>query len=123
MPAPSAVGWFGMAQLFSKGFAALPPHTFVGIIVGLVVGIVLTLLQSTKVGRFVPSPFGLGIAMIMPPDISIAIFLGAMIKLILDKIFPKWMDGYSVSLGSGLIVGEAIIGVVISVLSVTAIIQ
>jgi len=118
MPAPSAVSWSGMAQLFSKGFAALPPYTLFGIIGGLIVGILLTFFEKSKLRRFVPSPYGLGIAMIMPADFSIMIFLGAMVKVLLDKKFPRWMEEYSVSLASGLIVGESIIGVVISVLAV-----
>jgi len=118
MPAPSAVSWSGMAQLFSKGFAALPPYTLFGIIGGLIVGILLTFFEKSKLRRFVPSPYGLGIAMILPADFSIMIFLGAMVKLLLDKRFPKWMEDYSISLASGLIVGESIIGVVISVLAV-----
>ena len=118
MPAPSAVSWSGMAQLFSKGFAALPPYTLFGIIGGLIVGILLTFFEKSKLRRFVPSPYGLGIAMILPADFSIMIFLGAMVKLLLDKKFPRWMEDYSISLASGLIVGESIIGVVISVLAV-----
>jgi putative OPT family oligopeptide transporter len=118
MPAPSAVSWSGMAQLFSKGFAALPPYTLIGVIAGVIVGILLSLLENGKLRRFVPSPYGMGIAMIMPADFSIMIFLGAMVKLLLDKKFPRWMEDYSISLASGLIVGESIIGVVISVLAV-----
>jgi len=118
MPAPSAVSWSGMAQLFSKGFAALPPYTLTGVIAGLIVGILLSSLENGKLRRFVPSPYGMGIAMIMPADFSIMIFLGAMVKLLLDKKFPRWVEEHSVSLASGLIVGESIIGVVIAVLSV-----
>jgi len=118
MPAPSAVSWSGMAQLFSKGFAALPPSALFGIVGGVILGIMLTLLERTKIRKFVPSPYGMGIAMIMPVDFSIMIFLGAMIKLLLDKKFAGWMEEYSISLASGLIVGESIIGVVIAVLSV-----
>ena len=118
MPAPSAVSWSGMAQLFSKGFAALPPYTYIGVIAGVIVGILLAWLERSKLRRFVPSPYGMGIAMVMPADFSIMIFVGAMIKLVLDKKFTSWMEKYSISLASGLIIGESIIGVVIAVLSV-----
>jgi OPT family oligopeptide transporter len=118
MPAPSAVSWSAMAQLFSKGFAALPPHAVYGVIGGLIVGILLTLLEKTKIRKFVPSPYGMGIAMIITPDFAIIIFLGAMTKLLLEKRYPKWMEGYSISLASGLIIGESIIGVVIAILTV-----
>ncbi|HAL57505.1 MAG TPA: oligopeptide transporter, OPT family [Bacteroidetes bacterium] len=122
LPAPSAVSWSGMAQLFSKGFDALPSFTLIGVLGGLLVGILLTLLENSKARRFVPSPYGVGIAMIMPADFSIMIFLGSMVKLLLDKKFARWMEDYSISLASGLLVGESIIGVVISVLAVMGLI-
>ena len=117
MPAPSAVSWSGMAQLFSKGLGALPSYTSYGVIGGLCLGILLTLLENTKLRKFIPSPYGVGIAMIMPIDFSIMIFLGAMVKLIMDKRMPAWMDAYSISLASGLVIGESVIGVFISVLT------
>jgi OPT family oligopeptide transporter len=117
MPAPSAVAWSGMAQLFSKGIGALPPYTSYGVVGGIVLGILLTLLENTKLRKFIPSPYGFGIAMIMPIDFSIMIFLGAMVKLVMDKRVPAWMDAYSISLASGLVIGESVIGVVISIMS------
>jgi uncharacterized oligopeptide transporter (OPT) family protein len=118
MPAPSAVSWSGMAKLFSTGFAALPAYTYIGVIGGVLLGILLTLAERSKFRRFVLSPYGLGIAMIMPPDFSIMIFLGSMLRVVLDKKFTAWMEQYSISLAAGLIVGESVIGVVISILAV-----
>jgi uncharacterized oligopeptide transporter (OPT) family protein len=117
MPAPSAVSWSGMAQLFSKGFDALPPYASYGVIGGIILGILLTLLESTKLRKFIPSPYGFGIAMIMPIDLSIMIFLGAMAKLVMDKRMPAWMESYSISLASGLVIGESVIGVVIAAMT------
>jgi uncharacterized oligopeptide transporter (OPT) family protein len=117
MPAPSAVTWSGMAQLFSKGLGALPPYTSYGVIGGIILGILLTLLENTKSRKFIPSPYGFGIAMIMPIDFSVMIFLGAMVKLVMDKRVREWMDAYSISLASGLVIGESVIGVVISIMS------
>ena len=87
------------------------------VVLALVLGILLTLLENTKLRKFIPSPYGVGIAMIMPIDFSIMIFLGAMVKLIMDKRMPAWMDAYSISLASGLVIGESVIGVFISVLT------
>jgi OPT family oligopeptide transporter len=118
LQAPSAMAWSGMAQLLSKGFDALPQYTLTGVTIGVIAGILLSFLENTNLRKFVPSPFGLGIAMMITPDVSIMIFLGAMTKLVLDKRLSRWMEDYSIPLASGLLVGESIIGVLIALFSV-----
>jgi putative OPT family oligopeptide transporter len=122
LPAPSAVTWSGMAKFLSQGFSALPSLAYIGIIAGIVIGILLSILEKTKIKRFTPSPFGIGIAMFFPGYYTIPIFLGSIVKLILEKIFPNWMDSYETSVASGFIVGESIIGVIVAILLVSGII-
>jgi len=122
LPAPSAVTWSGMAKFLSIGFSALPPYAYIGIIAGIVLGILLSILENTNIKRFTPSPFGIGIAMFFPGYYTIPIFLGSIIRLILEKIFPSWMESYATSIASGGIVGESILGVIIAILMVSEII-
>ncbi len=117
MPAPSAVLWKGMAEVLSKGISSLPAYADYGIILGIITGIILTLLEKTRFAKFVPSPVGMGIAIVVPAFFSVTMFLGSMIKLICNKKFPHWCGSYGISLASGAIAGEGIIGVVIAVLS------
>jgi len=116
LPAPGAQGWSGMAKVLSQGFSFLPAYADIGIICGAILGILLALLERTKIKKYVPSPFGLGIGMFFPAFFSVSIFLGSVVKFILEKIFPKWMEEYSISVASGAIIGEGILGVVIAVL-------
>jgi len=122
LPAPSAVTWSGMAKFLSTGLHALPPYTYIGVIVGIFLGILLPILENTKIKKYTPSPFGIGIAMFFPGFYTVPIFLGSILKLILDKLFPEWMESNSISIASGAIVGESIIGVVIAILIVMRII-
>ena len=122
LPAPSAVTWSGMAKFLSIGFQALPSYTYLGIIAGIILGIFLAVLENTKIKKYTPSPFGMGVAMFIPGFFTIPIFLGSMIKLILDKIFPSWMEENSVSIASGAIVGESLMGVIIALLMVMKVI-
>ena len=119
MPAPSAQTWSGMAKLLSQGFSALPPYTFIGVLFGTFLGILLTLFENTRWKKYIPSPFGIGIAMFLPAFFSVSIFLGSIIRYLLEKKFPNWMKNYFVALASGGIVGEAVIGVLISILIVS----
>ena len=119
MPAPSAQAWFGMAKLLSQGFSALPPYTFIGVLCGTFLGIVLTLFEDTRWKKYMPSTFGIGIAMFLPAFFSISIFLGSVIKYLIERKFPDWMKNHFVALASGGIVGEAVIGVLIAILTIS----
>ncbi len=119
MPAPSAQAWFGMAKLLSQGFSALPPYTFIGVLCGTFLGIVLTLFEATRWKKYMPSTFGIGIAMFLPAFFSISIFLGSVTKYLIERKFPNWMKNHFVALASGGIVGEAVIGVLIAILTIS----
>jgi putative OPT family oligopeptide transporter len=119
LPAPSAVTWSGMAELLSKGFSALPAQADLGIIIGALLGLLISLISQSKWKKFLPSAFALGIALFLPAFISITIFLGSMIKYFLDKKYPAWMESYAIPLATGGIVGEAMIGILISILLIS----
>jgi len=119
MPAPAAVLWSGMAKVLSEGISALPEYTLVGVLGGAILGILLTILENTKWGQFIPSPYAMGIAVVVPAFFSLSMFLGSMVKLLLKKRFPKWIETYSTPIAAGGIAGEATIGVLIAILIVS----
>ncbi len=121
LPAPAGVSWSGLAEVLTRGFQALPQHSTIGIVAGLCAGILLTMGGTSKMTRLIPSPIGIGIAMILPAIIFIPIFLGSMAAVILKKIFPQWWEDYSMPLASGLIAGEAVIAIIIMVLRSTGV--
>lgn len=116
LPAPAGVSWSGLANVLVDGFEALPPYSTAGVYIGILLGVLLTLGGNTNMRRFLPSPIGVGVAMLLPATISFSIFAGAMIAVIVKRVSPQWWETYSMPLASGLIAGEAVIGLIIVLL-------
>ncbi len=117
-PASMAVVWKGVAELLSQGLASLPVSARAGAAVGALLGLVLPLLERAwpRGRRFVPSPIGLGLAFVMPGYISLSLFGGALLALLVEKARPRLADDYVVPVASGLIAGESLMAVLISAL-------
>ena len=124
---PTSQRWVGFAKLVTSdlaGSAALTPEAVAriswiktSVTVGAIVGIILTLLEQRKAWRsFVPSPAGMGIAMLIPISAVTVIFLGALTDTIWAKVAREHHDRYSIPVASGLIAGEALVAVVIPLL-------
>jgi uncharacterized oligopeptide transporter (OPT) family protein len=116
LPAPAGISWSGLASVLAEGFRALPPYSASGVYVGILSGVLLTVGENSKMKRVFPSPIGIGIAMILPAIISLAIVLGSIAAVIVKKAAPQWWENYSMSLASGLIAGEAVFALLIIVL-------
>ncbi len=116
LPAPAAKVWEAVAKLLSEGFSSLPPHVIDAVTIGAALGIVLTLLEEFLPNRYrkwVPSPTGLGIAGVVPAFNSIAMFFGALTALLVARVSPRTDAKYTISVSSGLIAGESLLGVAI----------
>lgn len=116
-PAPSAQVWATVAKLLAKGFEALHPMARMGLIGGLILGAVISVIEQycpEKIKRFIPSATGLGLALVIPFFNSLAMFIGAVISLILEKKKPIFAEKYIVPVSSGFIAGESLIGIVIA---------
>ena len=114
LPAPAAKVWASVAELLVKGIDALPPGAKEAIVVGAILGIILTLLEEfapQKWRRWIPSTTGLGIAGVIPAFNSIAMFVGALVAWLLARSAPKTGETYTVTVSSGLIAGESLMGV------------
>jgi len=85
--------------------------------VGAVIGVVLTLLERRKSWRpFIPSPAGVGIAMLIPVSAVTVIFIGAVIDWVWTRVSPATQKHYAIATASGLIAGEALVAVLIPLL-------
>jgi uncharacterized oligopeptide transporter (OPT) family protein len=92
--------------------------------VGALIGIALTFLEQKASWRpYVPSPAGMGIAMLIPINAVTMIFLGAAGDRIWAKASPDSHERYSIPLASGLIAGEALVAVVIPLLVTLGVMQ
>ena len=120
LSSPISVKWAGFAELLTKGFKALPPGCLVGLVIGIVVGITLTLLAE-KWGELIPSPAAIGIGMLITAAVLLTFILGGICQLVWAKVSPETEKAYRIPLASGLIAGEAIIAVVLSIMAAVGI--
>lgn len=120
-PAPSCVVWAGVSKAFSDGLGALHPTAKTAIVVGLALGVALSLLEKfapKPIKSWLPSPSGLGIAMVIPGSNCIAMFLGAALAEGLRRWKPALAEKTVVPVASGLIAGESLMGVLVAILIV-----
>ncbi len=124
LPSPSAISWRATAEAVRGGLGALPRHGLLAGALGLGVGVALSLLgraAGPKLGRFVPSPAAMGIAMIMPANLSVAALSGALAVSVIRRLRPSVDEASVMSLAAGGIAGESVMGVVIAILVATGI--
>ncbi len=124
---PTSQRWVGFARLVTRewtGPAAASAEAVARLswikwsfLTGALVGVALTLLEQKDGWRpFVPSPTGMGIAMLIPINAVTMIFLGAAADEVWARIAPTSHHRYSIPLASGLIAGEALVAVAIPLL-------
>ena len=119
-PAPSVTAWLSVAELFMKGFGALPQGALMAMSIGACVGIVLAVLEKTLPVKFrdwVPSGPSLGLAFLISPGISFALFLGSMAALGASKFIPSWSARFLIIAASGIIAGESLSGMLLALLA------
>jgi OPT family oligopeptide transporter len=118
-PAPSVQVWAGVSKVLVEGVSALHPAARTAAGLGFLLGIALVLADRwapPKLRPFIPSPSGLGIAMVLPGYNSIAMFFGGLVAEILKRKRPALAERGVVPVASGFIAGESLMGVLIAVL-------
>jgi OPT family oligopeptide transporter len=118
-PAPAVQVWAGVSKVLVDGLSALHPTARSAAGIGFLLGIALVLAERwapPKARPFVPSPSGIGIAMVIPGYNSIAMFLGGFIAEMLRRRRPAMAERCVVPVASGFIAGESLMGVLIAVL-------
>jgi uncharacterized oligopeptide transporter (OPT) family protein len=117
-PAPAAQQWRVVAELFKYGFGSLHPMARDAIAIGLFAGVLLAVTEWTlpRYKKWIPSPTGLGLGLLLPFFISISFFLGAAGAWVFGRVDRKQADRFVVPISSGLIAGESIAGVIVQIL-------
>jgi uncharacterized oligopeptide transporter (OPT) family protein len=118
LPAPAVLPWKAIAEVAAQG-ATMPRHAGLAVAVAIVAGSVLTLLEQTRLRRFLPSPIALGVAFVIPASNALTMVLGAFAGTLGARRWPIWNAGEGAAAAAGGIVGESVMGVVIAALIIT----
>jgi uncharacterized oligopeptide transporter (OPT) family protein len=122
LSSPSAVRWAGFAEVLSAGLSSLPRGTLTALLLFSLLGIILTVLEE-RWKKYVPSPTGVGIAMLVPGAVIVTMVVGGLLDWIWRRFHPKTNEAWSTPLASGLIAGEAIVAVIVSLLDFFGVIK
>ncbi len=115
---PGAQPWAAVARLFQDGIASLHPMARQGLVCGLAAGTVLAVLERrlARFKRYLPSATGLGLGLFLTSSLSLTILLGATVARIATRRRSSAAD-LVVPVASGLIAGEALVGVAAAVVN------
>jgi uncharacterized oligopeptide transporter (OPT) family protein len=122
LASPTSRRWAGFAEILSQGVSALPPGAVEALAIATVLGVVIAVLESRGV-RWVPSPTGMGIAMLVPASVIFVMFLGGVVEAVWKRTSRASCDLYMTPLASGLIAGEALVAVVVPLLVLLGLVQ
>ena len=117
LAAPGSRRAAGFAEILSGGLSKLPPTAVEAMGVAIILGILFAVLeQNPKFGRFIPSPVGTALGMLLPFSSVATLFIGGIAGSIWQARAPKTAGLYLIPLASGLVAGEAMIAVLVPVL-------
>lgn len=110
-PAPAVATWKVVAETLSRGLGSVPDSALWASACGVVVGIGAAWLQHRFAPKWLPNMPAVGLAMVIPASISITMFLGSLIGVLLQKYRANLADRFLIAAASGLIAGESLAGV------------
>jgi uncharacterized oligopeptide transporter (OPT) family protein len=112
-PAPAVATWKAVAELFQRGFDALPSGAAGAMLVAAILGVLMPLVDrvAPRAARpYLPSVASVGLSFVVAAKYAISIFVGAILALVAGRLFRHWAAKFLVTLASGLIVGDALVG-------------
>jgi uncharacterized oligopeptide transporter (OPT) family protein len=115
---PGAVQWKGVAELITKGLSTLPASAVVSMVVAAVAAAAIEIARIVTKGRFPLTAVSIGLGVVLPPEATLAMWVGAMIfwwnarknRQPGTRGHTMWVDGYE-SIAAGLISGSALVGI------------
>jgi uncharacterized oligopeptide transporter (OPT) family protein len=110
LSAPTGIKLANMAVLLSQGFGALPRYAMQATIAAGILGVVIAVVQNKKHIPWIPSTAAFGFALILPGTLNIPMGLGGIAGWIWQKRSPQSYERYCITVASGFIAGEALLG-------------
>ena len=115
---PGAVQWKGVAEIIAKGLKSLPASAIVAVLVAAVAAAAIEIARIVSKGRFPLSAVSVGLGVILPPEASFMMWLGALMFWWKGRHHPQpgskghafWVEGCE-PICAGLISGAALVGI------------
>jgi uncharacterized oligopeptide transporter (OPT) family protein len=122
---PAALQWKGVAEIIGKGFGGLPESALITMIVAVVAAVAIELARVATKGRFGLSAVSVGLGVVLPPESTFAMFVGALIFWLMGlrhkapgtRKHAIWVEGAE-PICAGLISGSALMGIGNAILNV-----
>lgn len=117
-PAPAAQVWASVARLLSNGFESLHPTARAALVIGGIVGLLIPMCERLfpRYSKWIPSAMGLGLAFVLPFYNALSMFIGGLIAMFYSKWRPVNSEQFVVASASGIIAGESLMGIFITLL-------
>ena len=115
---PGALQWKGVAEIIAKGISGLPYSAIVSMVVAAVSAAAIELARIATKGRFALSAVSIGLGVVLPPEATFAMFVGALIFWVMGRRYKTngtrghefWVEGME-PICAGLISGSALMGI------------
>ncbi|MFN7696227.1 MAG: OPT family oligopeptide transporter [Burkholderiales bacterium] len=117
-PMPAALQWKGVADIIAKGFGGLPTSAIVSMVVAALAALLMEVARLKSKGRFPLSAVAMGLGVVLPPDATLAMFIGAVLFFFMARKHRErsssghrvWVEGLE-PICAGLIAGSALMGI------------
>jgi uncharacterized oligopeptide transporter (OPT) family protein len=115
---PGALQWKGVAEIIAKGVSSLPTSAVISMIVAALAAVTIEVARIVTKGRFPLSAVSIGLGVVLPPESSFMMWVGALIFWWMGRQNAKpgtkghdfWVEGCE-PICAGLISGAALIGI------------
>ena len=122
---PAALQWKGVAEIIAKGVSSLPYSAVVSMIVAAVAAAAIEIARIVTKGRFPLSAVSIGLGVVLPPEASFMMWLGALLFWWMGRKNAApgtnghafWVEGCE-PICAGLISGSALVGIGNAILNV-----
>jgi OPT family oligopeptide transporter len=122
---PAALQWKGVAEIIAKGVSSLPQSALLTAAIAAICAVVFEIARIRTDGRFPLSAISIGLGVILPPEASLSMWIGAVVFWWMGRRNQAsdspghafWVDGAE-SVCAGLISGAALLGIGNAILNV-----